>query len=74
MTTTVMEMNECKTNQEVPAVEEYGDEVLCAGWNPQLAQTGASPVAPFNKHVNLLADMAGVDVDAFLKKMYERDC
>ena len=74
MTTMMMELNGCETEQEVLAVEEYGDEVLCAGWNPQLTQTGASPVAPFNKRVNLQADMAGVDVDAFLKMMYESDC
>jgi len=74
MTTIVMNMSGCDAGQEAPATEEYSDEVLCAGWNPQLLQVGDSPVAQINKHVNLLADLAGIDVDAFLKKMYERDC
>ena len=74
MNTLVIDMNECNAEQEVPAVEEYGDEVMCAGWNPQLALVGDSPDAQLNKHVNLLADIAGMDVDVFLKKMYEIDC
>ena len=74
MNTLVMDLNGCDSGQEAPAAEEYGDEVMCAGWNPQLPQVGDSPVAQANKHVNLLADLAGVDVDAFLKKMYELDC
>lgn len=74
MSTLVIDMNGCNTEQEAPAVEEYGDEVMCAGWNPQLSQVGDGPVAQVNKHVNLLADLAGVDIDAFLKKMYELDC
>jgi hypothetical protein len=57
--------------QEAQTDEEYGVEVLCAGWNPQLTLASESPVAQTNRHVSLLADVAGVDVDAFLKKMYE---
>jgi hypothetical protein len=71
MATMVMTNSGCEIEQEVPAVEEYGDEVLCAGWNPQLSLTGESPVAELNKHVNLLAELATTDIDAFLKKMYE---
>jgi hypothetical protein len=57
--------------QETPVAEEYGEEVLCAGWNPQLTQLGEFPVAPLNQHINLLADLAGMDVDAFMKALYE---
>ena len=60
--------------QEAPEVEEYGDEVLCAGWNPQLALASESPVARGDRHINLPADLMDVDVDAFLKKMYEYQC
>ena len=65
-----MNMNGCNIGHEAPTIEEYGEEIMCAGWNPQLALAGESPVAQINKHVNLLADLANVDVDAFLKKIY----
>jgi hypothetical protein len=54
--------------------EEYDDEVLCASWNPQLELAKANPVAWNDRHVNLPADLVDVDVDAFLKKMYEYQC
>lgn len=46
-------------------VSDYGDEVMCAGWIPSLAchQQHTEKTA-------LPADLARVDVDAFLRKMY----
>ena len=66
----VMNMSGYEVERALVAPGEYDDEVMCAGWNPQLALAGESPVAQINKHVNLLADLANVDVDAFLKKIY----
>jgi hypothetical protein len=74
MDTIVMDTNGCDIEHEALVVEEYGDEVMCAGWNPQLTLVGESPVAQVNRHVNLHADLANIDVDAFLKKMYEFEC
>ena len=74
MDTLVNGLNGCDIEHAALVVEEYGDEVMCAGWNPQLTLLGESPVAQINKHINLLADLAGIDVDAFLKKMYESEC
>ena len=74
MDTIVMDMNGCDVEHETLVVEEYGDEVMCAGWNPQLTLAGEIPVAQANRHVNLQADLAGIDEDAFLKKMYESEC
>jgi hypothetical protein len=74
MSTLVMDMNGSDIEHAAPVIEEYGDEVMCAGWNPQLTLVGESPVAQTNKHVNLTADLASVDVDAFLKKMYALEC
>ena len=54
--------------------EEYGEEVLCAGWNPQLTQACESPVARVDRHINLPADRVNMDDDAFLKKLYEHQC
>ena len=74
MSTLVMEMDGSDIEHAAPAIEEYGDEVMCAGWNPQLTLAGDAPVAQMNKHVNLTTDLASVDVDVFLKKMYELEC
>jgi hypothetical protein len=74
MSTLVMDMNGSDIEHAVPAIEEYGDEVMCAGWNPQLTLVGDATVAQMNKHVNLTADLVSVDVDVFLKKMYELEC
>jgi hypothetical protein len=57
--------------QETQVVEEYGDEVLCAEWNPQLAQVAELPEAELNRHVVLPADLVNEDVDTFLNRMYE---
>ena len=59
------------TGNEASMLEQYGEEVMCAGWNPQLTLMGDSAFTQTNKHANLPADLASVDVDAFLKKMYE---
>jgi hypothetical protein len=74
MNTMVMNMDECNIEREAPMNEEYSEEVMCAGWNPQLALVAESPVARINKHVTLPDDLAYVDIDAFLKRMYEYQC
>lgn len=51
--------------------DEYGEELMCTGWNPQLNLAGVESTAPLNRHINLLADMAGMDVDTFMKRLYE---
>jgi len=55
----------------VEVVEEYGDEVMCAGWNPQLALVGDRPVTEADGHVAFPCELANVDVDAFLQQMYK---
>lgn len=74
MDTVAMNMKGPNIGHEALMTEEYGEEVMCAGWNPQLTLVGDSPVAQLNKHVNLIADWAMMDVDAFVKKMYEYQC
>ncbi|WP_435626885.1 hypothetical protein [Candidatus Ferrigenium straubiae] len=43
----------------------YGEEVLCAGWVPALALH-----QPREEHQSMPADLAAIDVEAFLRKMY----
>ena len=54
------------TRNDRPAAndEQYGVEVLCAGWNPLVA--AAEPVEACR---GLIAD-AGMEVEAFLARVY----
>ena len=74
MNTIVMNMDEGNIEREAPVNEEYGEEVMCAGWNPQLTLVAETSAARINKHVSLPEDLAYVDIDAFLKRMYEYQC
>lgn len=66
-----MNLDECDIDHEALLDEEYGEEVMSAGWNPQLPLAGESPVAEINKHINLLDDLVNSDIDTFLKTVYE---
>lgn len=69
MSIVTMNMSEYKVERDDAMEAEYGNEVLCAGWNPALAlqphiqterkQPAAMPL-----------DLVAVDVELFLKKMY----
>ena len=67
---TTMCMSGYEIEREVVALEEYGDEVMCAEWNPQLVLVSELPLAQADRHVPLPAELANVDVDDFLEKMY----
>ena len=69
----VMDMNGYSIEQDA-AADEYGDEVMEAGWNPQLVQASQNPVAPTDRHVELPAGLVNADIDGFLKRMYEYQC
>ncbi len=65
-------------NMSSYAVEEeagYDDEVMCAGWNPQLElATQQHLVTLMDKHAALPASLATVDAETFLQKMYAYQC
>ncbi|HLP98034.1 MAG TPA: hypothetical protein VK149_06285 [Sideroxyarcus sp.] len=69
--TIVMNMSGYEIEREEVAVERYGDEVMQAGWNPQLSLASAYPTARIERRPALPAGLENVDVDAFLQKMYE---
>ena len=50
-----------------PQSEEYGTEVLCAGWNP-LASAVAESLRQAGR--DWLADLSGSDADSFLRQFY----
>ena len=47
------------------AAPDYGEEILCAGWVPGLALHQPNP-----EKTALPTDLAAVDAEAFLRKMY----
>ena len=56
---------------EAPSADEYCEEVMCAGWNPQLAMASERPVAQIDRHITLLNVLTSGNVDAFMQLMYE---
>lgn len=72
--TIVMDMSGYEIKQEAGEVEEYDDEVLCAGWNPQLALVADRPVTTLDKHTEFPGGPAKADVEDFLQKMYRYQC
>jgi len=69
--TFVMNMSGYEIEREEVAVEEYGDEVMYAELIPQLVLVNDSHVTEVGTRTDLPSELADVDVDAFLKKMYE---
>jgi hypothetical protein len=68
---TTMNVSGYEIEREVVAVGEYGDEVMCAGWNPQLESVSDHPVMAVDKHVTFSRELANMDIDTFLQKMYK---
>lgn len=65
----IMIMNMCQGNIEHdnPANFGYDDEVMCSGWNPVVAM---AQLAHEDRHKSFPAELAGVDLESFLAKMY----
>ncbi len=66
--TIVMNMGSYETERAAEVVEHYGDEVMYARWNPQLAQTGGARIAP--AHLAFPPSLGEADIGTFLHKMY----
>jgi len=62
-------MNMCQGNieRDESLNAEYDDEIMCSGWNPALSM---SQLVTEDKHTSFPAELAAVDVETFLKKMY----
>ena len=63
---TVMNMS----GYEVERAEGYDDEVMLAGWNPQLTLASICSSDPVIKTGMMPHSLVDVDVDAFLSMMY----
>ena len=50
---------------------EYGEEVMYAGWNPAVPLVCQQQmVVQANRHMSMPGELATVDVESFLQKMY----
>jgi hypothetical protein len=71
MNADVMNIGEPDIENETAVREEYGDEVMYSGWNPQIAAAIELSFAAISNDKTLPAGLANADVDSFLKSMYE---
>ncbi len=54
---------------------EYGEEVMCAGWNPAVALVCQQQmVVPTDRQMEMPADLAAVNAELFLQRMYACQC
>ncbi len=68
---TIMNMNGYEIEREGVPVEDYGDEIMCAGWNPQMALAHNYLINNKDRHSALASEIANVDIEVFLQKMYK---
>ena len=68
---TTMNMSGYEIERETGADVEYGDEVMYAGWNPQLVSAGNQPVSEMDKRQPFPGNLATADIDVFLQRMYK---
>lgn len=64
----IMNMGQGNIECDKPVTVEYDDEIMNSGWNPVV---GLVQHVPENKHRPFPAELASVDLEIFLKKMYE---
>ena len=69
MSIVIMNMSEYEIERDDSIAEGYGDEVLCAGWNPCLALQQHS-YSERSQPATMPLELVAVDAELFLKKMY----
>lgn len=69
--TIVMNMSGYEIEREEIVCEDYGDEVMLAELVPQLAPVDDRHAAEMDKHAAFPDELAEVDVEDFLQKMYK---
>lgn len=66
MSTMTMDMSDYTVTSDSPAAVEYTDEILNAGWNPELALQRYA----VSEHHEMPCGLVLDDVSAFLHRMY----
>lgn len=67
MSTMTMNMSQGNIERDESVTAEYADEIMYSGWNPVIAMT---QLVPEDKHRPFPAELATVDLELFLQKMY----
>jgi hypothetical protein len=67
MSTMTMNMSQGNIERDESVTAEYADEIMYSGWNPVIAMT---QLVPEDKHRSFPAELATVDLELFLHKMY----
>ena len=67
MSKMTMNMSQGNIERDDSLNAEYDDEIMYSGWNPTVAMTQQ---VPETKHDSFPAELANVNVETFLKKMY----
>ncbi|MDD4912777.1 MAG: hypothetical protein PHP57_10830 [Sideroxydans sp.] len=67
---TVMNMSGYEVERPEESVDDYSDEVMASGWNPQLSLMSICANTREAKNRFMPESLRDVDVDAFLKMMY----
>jgi len=67
MSIMMMNMSQGNIEREESAPAGYDEEIMSSGWNPVI---GLVQLVPEDKHRSFPAELANVDLEAFLKKMY----
>jgi len=63
----IMNMSQGKIENDEPMTIEYDEQIMYSEWNPALV---LAQHVPEKKHQAFPAELIGVDVEQFLKKMY----
>jgi hypothetical protein len=67
----VMNMNSYEIECDDAMEAEYGEEVLCSGWNPVVALACQQhTLSRANRQMTIPSSLATVDAEVFLQKMY----
>lgn len=67
----VMNMSSYEIERDSTMEAEYGEEVLCSGWNPVIALACQQYSRPFSdRPMTMPSSLATVDTETFLQKMY----
>ncbi len=65
-----MEVKEYEAASDM-MMDQYGEESMCAGWNPELGLIGQPQLlALTGRDDTMPADLVTVDVELFLRRMY----
>jgi len=67
----VMNMSGYEIERDDAAKIEYGEEVLCSGWNPAVALACQQhSLSVTDRQMTMPSSLATVDAEVFLQRMY----